>query len=119
MDFWEPLNYYNMLNTTETALESQKFYHIVGVINTDEQQKNLYVNVTISVTNTTNGYNPTTNDYDLLLGVRENDQLGGGFDNFFDGIKVFNKPLTSCEVLSLFNEGTLNYPSLLKSYIRQ
>ena len=112
-----------MLNTTETALDSQKFYHIVGVINTDEQQTNLYVNGINSVTNTTYGYNPTSNDYDLLLGVRENYQLGGGFDNFFNGIiddiKIFNKPLTNCEVLSLFNEGTLNYPSLQELYITQ
>ena len=52
----------------------------------------------------------------MILGLRENYQLGGDYDNFFDGIiddiKIYNKAINNCEVLALYNEGTLNFPSL-------
>ena len=121
--FWEPLDDANMLNTTDQTLDSQKFYHIVGLVDVEEQETRLYINGNINIINSTYGSTPTTNNDDLLIGVRENLQLGGGFDNYFDGIiddiKIFSKALNSCEVLALYNEGTNNYPSIDSVYITQ
>jgi hypothetical protein len=65
----------------------------------------------------------TIYNYDLLLGVRENYQLDGGFDNYFDGIideiKIYDIALNDCDVLVLYNEGTLNYPILEEVQISQ
>ena len=114
--FWEPLDDTNMLTTTVDTLDSQKFYHVVGLIDTQNYETRLYINGELNHLNSTNSQNPAANDYDLLLGVRENYQLGGGFDNYYDGIiddiKIYTKALDDCEVLSLYNEGTTNYPSL-------
>ena len=121
--FWEPLDDANMLNTTDQTLDSQKFYHIVGLVDVEEQETRLYINGNINIINSTYGSTPTTNNDDLLIGVRENLQLGGGFDNYFDGIiddiKIFSKALNSYEVLALYNEGTNNYPSIDSVYITQ
>ena len=121
--FWEPENDINMLNSSIDILDSQKFYHIVGVIDTELEETKLYINGVVNITNSTNSYTPTINNYDLLLGVRENYQLGGNFDNFYDGIiddvKIYEKALNDCEVIALYNEATLNFPSILDLQITQ
>lgn len=121
--FWEPIDDSNMLTSSEDLLDSQKFYHIVGLVDIINNESRLYINGVIDQTNPTYNQHPAVNDYDLILGLRENFQLQGNYDNYFDGIiddiKIYSEALSDCEVLTLYNEGTISYPNLIPLEIIQ
>lgn len=121
--FWEPTDDSNMLTSTDEPLDSQKFYHIVGLVDVENSESRLYINGQLKQINPTYNQYPAPNNYDLILGLRENYQLQGDFDNFFDGIiddiKIYSEALNDCEVLTLYNDGSMSYPNFIPLEIIQ
>ena len=96
--------------TGSYQITQNQWYHVVFTNNSSNNEKILYIDNGVQVSNTSLGY-INGQSYDLVFGsynLYSNNRLNGSIDQF----RIFNKALSSSEVTTLYGE---TYASSTKS----
>lgn len=95
-------------NYSTVALSANTWYNVVYTYETSKQAK-IYLNgVLVSTTSLTTTSGPTTNSGVLALGQYRDSNSASNWNGSIDQVRIFTSALTSANVTSLYNEGTVN-----------
>jgi len=105
--YFQTSNATNTSNTNVSATDQiveNKWYFIVGIIDQPNAKQSLYLNGVL-IGNSTSATNPYLNTSMITLGrfldLNNNRYLNGAIDD----IRIYDYPLTECDILNLYLEG--------------